>query len=61
MRGFFGELLCECNSVRLLEVAMTSPDCTFEVTHLHVICIDCKVVFYDAVDGVDPDELAVGP
>ena len=55
MRGFFGDLLCECESVSLHEYAMTTPDGDFEVTELLVICIDCRAVFYEAADVPFPD------
>lgn len=50
MRGFFGDLLCECESVRLHEYALTTPDGVFEVTHLLVVCIDCEGTFHESAD-----------
>ena len=50
MRGFFGELLCECQSVTLHEFALTTPDSVLEVTELLVICVDCKATFYELAD-----------
>ena len=51
MRGFFCDLLCECQSVTLHEYALTAPDSVLEVTELLVICIDCRAVFYEAADA----------
>ncbi len=45
MRGFFGELLCECQSITLHEFALTTPDSVFEVTGLLVICVECEATF----------------
>ena len=50
MRGFFGDLLCECQSAKLHEYALTTPDGVVEVTELLVICVDCKVAFYESAD-----------
>ncbi len=50
MRSFFGDLLCECQSVTLNEFALTTPDGEVEVTELLVICIDCKATFYELAD-----------
>ncbi len=50
MRGFFGDLLCECESVALTEYALTTPDSVLEVTELLVICFDCQAIFYEASD-----------
>ncbi len=50
MRGFFGDLLCECESVALAEYALTTPDSVLEVTELLVICFDCQAIFYEAAE-----------
>ncbi len=50
MRGFFGDLLCECQSVTLHEFALTTPDSVLEVTELLVICVDCTAIFYESAD-----------
>ena len=50
MRGFFGDLLCECESIKLHEYALTTPDGVIEVTELLVVCVDCKVTFYESAD-----------
>ena len=50
MRGFFGDLLCECQSITLHEFALTTPDSVFEVTGLLVICVDCEATFNESAD-----------
>jgi len=50
MRGFFGELLCECQSVTLHEFALTTPDSVLQVTELLVICVECEATFYELAD-----------
>ena len=50
MRGFFGELLCECQSITLHEFALTTPESFIEVTELLVICVDCEAAFYELAD-----------
>ena len=50
MRGFFGDLLCECESVTLHAFALTTPDTVFEISGLLVICIDCEATFHDSAD-----------
>ena len=46
MRNFFGELLCECESLDFVRLAMTTPDTTMEVSAHFVICVDCSVGFH---------------
>ena len=46
MRNFFSDLLCECESLDFIRMAMTTPDANMEVSGLFVTCVDCGVGFY---------------
>ncbi|MDQ2735193.1 MAG: hypothetical protein M3Y55_09450 [Pseudomonadota bacterium] len=57
MRNFFGDVLCECQSIDLLRLALTTPDESMEVTELFVICADCAATFYEPNDELVPERL----
>ena len=50
MRNFFGDLLCECDSVEFERIALTTPDSVMVVSHVLVTCVSCSVVFSSATD-----------
>lgn len=39
MRNFFGDLFCECDSVELKRIALTTPDSVMAVSHVLVTCV----------------------
>ena len=50
MRNFFGELLCECESVEFKRIALTTPDSVMVVSHVMATCISCRVVLHAETD-----------
>ena len=50
MRNFFGDLLCECDSVEFERIALTTPDGVMAVSHVLVTCISCSVTFLSETD-----------
>mgnify|MGYP000158457948 CR=1 FL=1 len=50
MRNFFGDLLCECDSVEFERIALTTPDSVMVVSHVLVTCVSCSVVFLSETD-----------
>ena len=51
MRNFFGDLLCECESVKFERIALTTPDSVMAVSHVLVTCLSCSVT---AMSETDP-------
>ena len=51
MRNFFGDLLCECDSVEFERIALTTPDSVMVVSHVPVTCVTCSVVFLSDTDS----------
>ena len=45
MRNFFGDLLCECDSVEFERIALTTADAVMVVSHVLVTCVSCSLVF----------------
>ena len=39
MRNFIGDLFCECDSVELKRIALTTPDSVMAVSHVLVTCV----------------------
>ena len=50
MTDYFGHLVCECTSLKLVGVAITTPDATMEITEMLVICGDCDITAFESVD-----------
>ena len=50
MRDFFDHPVCECLSLELVGLAITTPDASMEVTELFLSCTDCDATFYEAAD-----------
>ena len=50
MRNFFGDLLCECDSVEFERIALTTPDSAMVVSHVMVTCVSCSVTFFSDTD-----------
>jgi len=50
MRNFFGDLLCECDSVEFERIALTTPDSVMVVSHVMVTCVSCSLTFWTDAD-----------
>lgn len=50
MGNFFGDLLCECDSVEFERIAFTTPDSVMVVSHVMVTCVSCSVPFFSDTD-----------
>lgn len=50
MRNFYGDLLCECESVEFERIALTTPDSAMVVTHVLATCVSCSVTLWTETD-----------
>ena len=50
MRSFYGDLLCECDSIEFERIALTTSNSLMVVSHVLVICVSCSIVFSSETD-----------
>ena len=50
MRNFYGDLVCECDSLEFERIALTTPDCAMVVTHVMLTCVSCSLVSWSETD-----------
>jgi hypothetical protein len=50
MRNFYGDLVCECNSVEFERIALTSPDSVMVVSHVMATCVSCSLILWSETD-----------
>lgn len=50
MRNFYGDLLCDCDSVEFVRIALTTPDSVMVVSHVMATCVSCRLVLLSETD-----------
>ncbi len=50
MQTFYGDLVCECESLEFERIAMTTPDTAMVVSHVMATCVSCSFILWAETD-----------